>query len=200
MGLTQRYVTGVPPLDGTVRPRRRIRRRPQDCHNGSPHGVAVAMPGTRFEQPGPEVTNTTPAFDVIRPIPPAMKAAFCSCLQTTVLILESRSVSKTLSIFAPGIPKTFCTPGAFKLLTRSPAPVSRRVPGLVSNEDRRSFFVMGTHIIPRRGRRYGQTAIICTDANAYRRNCSSVFGACRAPTSGVKGYQVPIRNTTPAFT
>ena len=45
---------------------------------GSPSDVAVAMPVTRFEHPGPEVTKTTPAFDVMRPIPAAMKAAFCS--------------------------------------------------------------------------------------------------------------------------
>src|SRR5258708_16931989 len=49
---------------------------------GSPSEVAVANPVTRLELPGPEVTNATPAFPVMRPIPPAMNAAFCSCRQT----------------------------------------------------------------------------------------------------------------------
>jgi hypothetical protein len=52
-------------------------------------------------------TRVTPAFPVKRPIPPAINAAFCSCRQTTVLIFESDSVSNTLSIFAPGMPKTY---------------------------------------------------------------------------------------------
>src|ERR1700747_1338363 len=89
----------------------------------SPSDVAVAKPVPRFEQPGPEVTNATPAFPVMRPIPLAMNAAFCSCRQTTVLILESKSVSKTLSIFAPGIPKTYSTPCASRFFTNNPAPV-----------------------------------------------------------------------------
>jgi hypothetical protein len=32
----------------------------------------------------PEVTSATPAFPVMRPMPLAMKAAFCSCRQTMV--------------------------------------------------------------------------------------------------------------------
>src|SRR4051812_41853755 len=52
-----------------------------------------------------------------------MNAAFCSCRQTTVLILESNNVSKTLSIFAPGMPKMYSTPCASKLLTSRSAPV-----------------------------------------------------------------------------
>src|SRR5262249_36975302 len=73
---------------------------PPTATTGSPSEFAVAKPVTRFEQPGPDVTNATPALPVIRPIPPAMNAAFCSCRQTTVLIFESNNVSKTLSIFA----------------------------------------------------------------------------------------------------
>src|SRR5215469_4966566 len=91
--------------------------------SGSPSELAVARPVTRFEQPGPEVTKTTPALPVIRPTPLAMKAAFCSCRQTTVLIFESTSVSNTLSTFAPGIPKTYSTPCASKLFTNKSAPV-----------------------------------------------------------------------------
>jgi hypothetical protein len=84
--------------------------------------IAVARPAT-FEQPD-RSDQHDPAFDVMRPIPDAMKAAFCSCRQTTVLIVESRSVSKTLSILAPGMPKTYCTPWASRLRTSSFAPVS----------------------------------------------------------------------------
>src|ERR1700758_193527 len=89
---------------------------------GSPSEVAVAKPVTRLEQPGPEVTSATPAFPVMRPIPLAMKAAFCSCRQTMVLILESKSVSNTLSTFAPGMPKTYSTPCASRLFTNNSAP------------------------------------------------------------------------------
>src|SRR5215468_6645308 len=96
---------------------------PPIATTGSPSELAVAKPVTRFEQPGPEVTNATPALPVMRPIPPAMNAAFCSCRQTTVLILEFNNVSKTLSIFAPGMPKTYSTPCASKLFTSNPAPV-----------------------------------------------------------------------------
>src|SRR5262249_22754472 len=52
----------------------------------------------------------------------AMKAAFCSCRQTIVLIFESTSTSKTLSIFAPGRPKIYSTPWASRLLTNNSAP------------------------------------------------------------------------------
>src|SRR5579871_6130566 len=90
---------------------------------GSPSDVAVAKPVTRLEQPGPEVTSATPAFPVMRPIPLAMKAAFCSCRQTMVLIFESTSVSNTLSTFAPGMPKTYSTPWASRLFTNNSAPV-----------------------------------------------------------------------------
>src|ERR1700683_538228 len=90
---------------------------------GSPSQYAVARPVTRFEQPGPEVTKATPALPVMRPIPPAMNAAFCSWRQTTVLILESNNVSKTLSIFAPGMPKMYSTPCASRLFTSKSAPV-----------------------------------------------------------------------------
>ena len=90
---------------------------------GSPSEVAVAKPVTRFEQPGPEVTSATPAFPVMRPMPLAMKAAFCSCRQTMVLIFESASVSNTLSTFAPGMPKTYSTPWASRLFTNNSAPV-----------------------------------------------------------------------------
>src|SRR5215472_989896 len=96
---------------------------PPIATTGSPSELAVAKPVTRFEQPGPEVTNATPALPVMRPIPPAMNAAFCSWRQTTVLILESNNVSKTLSIFAPGMPKTYSTPCASRLFTSNPAPV-----------------------------------------------------------------------------
>src|SRR5579863_3309582 len=89
---------------------------------GSPSEFAVARHVTRLEQPGPEVTKATPALPVIRPMPPAMKAAFCSCRQTIVLIRESRSVSNTLSILAPGTPKTYSTPCASRLLTSTSAP------------------------------------------------------------------------------
>src|SRR5262249_35048439 len=80
-------------------------------------------PVTKLEQPGPEVTTTTPALPVIRPIPPAMKVAFCSCRQTTVLILEPTRESKTLSIFAPGMPKIYSTRCASRFCTNSSAPV-----------------------------------------------------------------------------
>src|ERR1700756_5006729 len=90
---------------------------------GSPSDVAVAKPVARFEQPGAEVTNATPDFPVIRPMPLAMNAAFCSCRQTMVLIFESSSTSKTLSIFAPGMPKMYSTPCASRLLTSNSAPV-----------------------------------------------------------------------------
>src|SRR5580698_4116302 len=39
-----------------------------------------------------------------------MNAAFCSCRHTIVSIEEDFSVSKTLSIFAPGMPNTCLTP------------------------------------------------------------------------------------------
>src|SRR5262249_55536841 len=103
---------------------------PPRATTGSPSVFAVARPVTRLEQPGPDVTSTTPALPVMRPIPPAMNAAFCSCRQTTVLILESTSVSNTLSIFAPGTPKMYSTPCASRLLTSKPAPVCGR--GLVT--------------------------------------------------------------------
>src|SRR5215471_19333357 len=104
---------------------------PPIATTGSPSELAVAKPVTRLEQPGPEVTRATPALPVMRPIPPAMKAAFCSCRQTMVLILESTSVSNTLSIFAPGMPNTYSTPCASKLCTSNPAPVSE--PGFVTD-------------------------------------------------------------------
>ncbi len=96
---------------------------PPMATTGSPSEFAVARPVTRFEQPGPEVTSVTPALPVMRPMPPAMNAAFCSWRQTTVLILESSSVSNTLSIFAPGMPKTYSTPCASRLFTSTSAPV-----------------------------------------------------------------------------
>src|SRR6516225_9068640 len=52
---------------------------PPIATTGSPSVVAVARPVTRLEQPGPDVTSTTPALPVMRPIPPAMNAAFFSC-------------------------------------------------------------------------------------------------------------------------
>src|SRR5262245_46861850 len=55
---------------------------PPTATTGSPSEFAVAKPVTRFEQPGPDVTNVTPALPVMRPIPPAMNAAFCLCRQT----------------------------------------------------------------------------------------------------------------------
>src|SRR5215831_14140756 len=103
---------------------------PPIATRGSPSVVAVARPVTRLEQPGPEVTSTTPALPVMRPIPPAMNAAFCSCRQTTVLIVESKSVSNTLSILAPGTPKMYSTPCASRVFTSNPAPVCGK--GLVT--------------------------------------------------------------------
>ena len=70
----------------------------------------MAKPVTKLETPGPEVAMATPALPVIRPMPPAMNAAFCSCRQTTVWILESTRALKTASIFAPGMPKACVTP------------------------------------------------------------------------------------------
>src|ERR1700716_4613290 len=96
---------------------------PPIATTGSPSEFAVARPVTRLEPPGPDVTRVTPALPVMRPMPPAMNAAFCSWRQTTVLILESNKVSKTLSILAPGMPKMYSTPCASKLLTSRSAPV-----------------------------------------------------------------------------
>src|SRR5215510_10863357 len=103
---------------------------PPIATTGSPSVFAVARPVTRLEQPGPEVTRATPALPVMRPIPPAIKAAFCSCRQTTVLILEPKRESKTLSIFAPGMPKIYSTSCVSRFCFRSSAPVFVR--GFVS--------------------------------------------------------------------
>ena len=79
-------------------------------HHRIPSLFAVASPVVRLLTPGPDVAIATPALPVSRPIPPAMKAAFCSWRHTTVSIEEDFSVSKTLSIFAPGMPNTCVTP------------------------------------------------------------------------------------------
>ena len=65
----------------------------------------------------------TPALPVMRPMPPAMKAAFCSCRQTTVSIFESTSALKTESILAPGTPNTCVTPCISSVRTTSSAPI-----------------------------------------------------------------------------
>jgi hypothetical protein len=85
---------------------------PPSATTGLPSVLAVASPVARFEQPGPDVTSTTPALPVRRPSPPAMKVAFCSWRHTTVLIFESTSASNIGSTFAPGMPKTYSTPCA----------------------------------------------------------------------------------------
>ncbi len=77
---------------------------------GSPSLLAVKSPVVKLLTPGPDVAIATPALPVNLPIPPAMNAAFCSCRQTTVWIEDEARVSNTLSIFAPGIPKTYLTP------------------------------------------------------------------------------------------
>src|SRR5580692_4916685 len=98
---------------------------------GSPSLFAVASPVVRLLTPGPDVAIATPALPVNRPIPPAMKAAFCSCRQTTVSIEEDFKVSKTLSIFAPGMPNTCVTPCRSSDSTTICAPVLN-VLGLIS--------------------------------------------------------------------
>ena len=95
---------------------------PPSATTGSPSVLAVARPVARLETPGPEVTSTTPALPVSRPSPPAMKVAFCSCRQTTSLIFESTSASKTGSILAPGMPNMYSTPWASRLRTSRCAP------------------------------------------------------------------------------
>src|SRR5207244_534405 len=52
-----------------------------------------------------------------------MKAAFCSCRQTTVCILESTRALKTASILAPGMPKANLVPRASSVRTTISAPV-----------------------------------------------------------------------------
>jgi hypothetical protein len=79
---------------------------PPSATMGSPSELAVASPVVRLETPGPEVAMATPARPVMRPIPPAMKAAFCSWRQTMVLMRESTRALNTASIFAPGTPNT----------------------------------------------------------------------------------------------
>ena len=106
---------------------------PPSATTGSPSVLAVASPVARFEQPGPEVTSTTPALPVRRPRPAAMKVAFCSWRQTTVLIVESTSASNTGSIFAPGMPKTYSTPCASRWATRSCAPLRSALMSLPSS-------------------------------------------------------------------
>jgi len=96
---------------------------PPRATTGSPSELAVARPVTRLETPGPEVAMAIPAVPVMRPMPPAMKAAFCSCRQTTVSIFESTSALKTASILAPGTPNTWVTPCASKALTIRSAPI-----------------------------------------------------------------------------
>src|ERR1700732_1981639 len=94
-----------------------------ECHHWSPSELAVAKPVVRLETPGPEVAMAIPALPVMRPMPPAMKAAFCSCRQTTVSIVESTSALKTASILAPGTPKTCVTPCISSVRTTSSAPI-----------------------------------------------------------------------------
>src|SRR5260221_9497514 len=65
----------------------------------------------------------TPALPVMRPMPPAMKAAFCSCRQTIVWILESTRALKTASFLAPGMPKTNWVLRASSARTTASAPV-----------------------------------------------------------------------------
>src|ERR1700749_3429700 len=72
---------------------------PPIATTGSPSDVAVARPVTMFEQPGPDVTNTTPAFDVMRPIPDAMNAGFCSWRRSLVLVLETSKVLEDFCVF-----------------------------------------------------------------------------------------------------
>ena len=66
--------------------------------------------------PDPTSPAPRPALPVMRPRPPAMKAAFCSWRQTTVLIFESTRALNTGSILAPGMPNTYSTPCASRLL------------------------------------------------------------------------------------
>src|SRR5580692_5652493 len=100
---------------------------------GSPSLFAVASPVVRLLTPGPDVAIATPALPVSRPIPPAMKAAFCSWRHTTVSIEEDFSVSKTLSIFAPGMPNTCVTPCRSSDSTTTCAPVLEVLELIVSS-------------------------------------------------------------------
>jgi hypothetical protein len=95
---------------------------PPMASTGSPSEVAVARPVTRFVTPGPEVARQTPTLPVIRPMAWAMKAAFCSCRQSTSSIEESSRASNTLSTLAPGMPNTCVTPCCSSSLTRTWAP------------------------------------------------------------------------------
>ena len=89
---------------------------------GSPSSVAVTSPVARFDTPGPLVVITTPGSPVIRPIPCAIKDAFCSWRATISFGPLSSKVSKTRSIFAPGIPKTYSTLWLMRLSTIKSAP------------------------------------------------------------------------------
>jgi len=73
---------------------------------GSPSVFAVASPVTRFENARTGVAIATPAFPVIRPIPPAINAAFCSAANNCLNRGINESI-ETLSIFAPGIRRSF---------------------------------------------------------------------------------------------
>ena len=95
---------------------------PPSATTGSPSLLAVAIPVIRLEQPGPEVTSATPAFPVMRPTAAAIKAALASWRTGIMRIEESSSESNTLSIFAPGMPKTWRTPWASSWLTIRSAP------------------------------------------------------------------------------
>ena len=95
---------------------------PEMARTGSPSSVAVTSPVAKFDTPGPLVVITTPGLPVIRPIPCAIKAAFCSWRATINFGPLSSSVSKTRSIFAPGIPKTYSTSWLIRLSTTRSAP------------------------------------------------------------------------------
>jgi hypothetical protein len=61
-------------------------------------GSSSELPVASLVTPGSEVAIATPALPVIWLIPPAMKAAFCSCRQTTVCILVDEGIADRVDI------------------------------------------------------------------------------------------------------
>ena len=81
--LADQLTTSNPALDGADRVllvQSSGALRAKRFHRQKLHLVLVAMRhfARELEQRGPDVTSATPAFPVMRPIPPAIKVAFCS--------------------------------------------------------------------------------------------------------------------------
>ena len=87
---------------------------PVSARTGARSMFASATPVTRLAAPGPRVPRQTPTSPVRRPTASAMKAAPCSCLQSTNSIGESSREIMKSAFSSPGTPKMRLTPSAWR--------------------------------------------------------------------------------------